>query len=76
MVVGVKFMAKPGAQWLIRREAYQRIRDAFEANGISFARRDVTVNVRRDASPDEEQQAITAATQVATDTGPAANAGR
>ena len=75
MVVGVKFMAKPGAQWLIRREAYQRIRDAFEANGISFARRDVTVNVRRNASADEEQQAVTAATQIATDTGPVAGAG-
>ena len=30
MVVGVKFKAKPGEQWTIRKLAYQRIRDAFE----------------------------------------------
>ena len=61
MVIGVKFMAKPGEQWLIRREVYQRIRDAFEANGIHFASRDVQVRVNPDASPQEIEQATAAA---------------
>ncbi len=63
MVVGVKFMAKPGQQFLIRKEAYQRIRDAFEANGIHFAQRQVTVQVAKDASPEDMEEAITAAAQ-------------
>ena len=45
MVVGVKFMTKPGEQWTIRRDAYQRIRDEFENNGIHFAQRNVKVEV-------------------------------
>lgn len=45
MVVGVKFMAKPGEQWVIRREAYHRVRDAFDANGLNFAERSVKVEV-------------------------------
>ncbi|MEZ5826766.1 MAG: mechanosensitive ion channel, partial [Geminicoccaceae bacterium] len=45
MVVGVKFMTRPGEQWTIRRDAYQRIRDEFEKNGIHFAQRNVKVEV-------------------------------
>ena len=45
MVVGVKFMTKPGGQWTIRRDAYQRIRDEFDKAGISFATRNVKVEV-------------------------------
>ena len=30
---------------MIRREAYQRLKQAFDANGIRFARRQVTVFV-------------------------------
>ena len=68
MVVGVKFMAKPGAQWLIRRDAYQKLRDAFEANGISFAQRNVTVEVVGDQPIGEEaKKAITGAAQQAVD---------
>jgi small-conductance mechanosensitive channel len=44
MVVGIKFMAKPGTEvYLLRREVYQRLRDAFEQNGIHFARPQVVV---------------------------------
>jgi small-conductance mechanosensitive channel len=44
MVVGVKFMAKPGTEaFLLRREVYQRVRDVFEENGIQFARPQVMV---------------------------------
>jgi len=72
MVVGVKFMAKPGQQFLIRREAYQRIRDAFEAHGIHFASRDVTVKVSKDATPEEIEDAVSGAamTAVGADQGP------
>ncbi len=37
MVVKAKFMAKPGNQFVIRREAYQRIKKAFDEAGIKFA---------------------------------------
>lgn len=66
MVVGVKFMCKPGAQWLMRRDAYQKLRDAFESNGISFAQRNVTVEVKGDGPLDEEaRKAIAGAVQPA-----------
>ena len=68
MVVGVKFMSKPGQQFLIRREAYQRVRDTFEEHGIHFARRDVTVRVSPDATPEEVEQAAAAAAQPLVDT--------
>ncbi|MGI9357744.1 MAG: mechanosensitive ion channel family protein, partial [Rhizobiaceae bacterium] len=63
MVVGVKFMAKPGDQWIIRRDAYQRIVDAFEENGIRLAERNVKVEVVSDRplTEDEKQAAIGAA---------------
>ena len=63
MVVGVKFMAVPGQQWTIRRDAYQQIRDAFKENGIEFAQRNVTVEVVSDRplSKEEEEAAVSAA---------------
>lgn len=45
MVVRVKFTSIPGQQFMIRREAYARIKQAFEENGIPFARPQVTVHV-------------------------------
>ncbi|MCR9135049.1 MAG: mechanosensitive ion channel [Alphaproteobacteria bacterium] len=68
MVVGVKFMAKPGSQWLVRRDAYQKLRDAFDANGINFAQRNVTVEVLGDQPLGEEaKKAIAGAAQNAVD---------
>ncbi len=63
MVVGVKFMAKPGEQWVIRRDAYQKIVNAFEASGIRLAERNVKVEVisDRELTEDEKQAAIGAA---------------
>ena len=44
MVIGLKIVAKPGSEvYLIRRELFQRVRDAFEQNGIHFARPQVMV---------------------------------
>ncbi len=46
MVIGVKFMTRPsGAQWMVRRDAYQKLRDTFDQHGISFAQRNVKVEV-------------------------------
>ena len=43
LIVRFKFMAVPGQQYLIRREAFVRIQRAFEAEGIHFAPRRVLV---------------------------------
>ena len=44
IVVGIKFMPTPGSEvYLLRREIYQRLLDAFEKNGIEFARPQVLV---------------------------------
>ena len=52
MTIRVKFTAKPGAHFVIRREAYKRITEALEARGIHYAHRKVIVEVSQgDASP-------------------------
>jgi small-conductance mechanosensitive channel len=45
LLVKAKFTAKPGEQFVVRREAYQRIKQAFDEAGIQFAHRQVTVFV-------------------------------
>ena len=45
MIVRVKFMAKPGDQWVIRKRVFQEIRDLFAREGIKFAHREVTVRL-------------------------------
>ena len=35
-VIGVKFISKPGEQFMIRREAYSRIKEAFAEEGLAF----------------------------------------
>lgn len=62
MVVGVKFMTRPGEQWLVRRDAYQGVRDVFDANGIRMAERNVKVEIAGDeALTDEQRKAVSAA---------------
>jgi len=63
MVLGVKFMARPGEQFVIRREVYQRILKAFEDNGIELASRDVKVRVP--PGVDRNDPAVSAAATVA-----------
>ena len=60
MVVGVKFMTKPGEQWLVRRDAYQKVRDAFEANGIRMAERNVKVEIDGGDHLTPEQRSVVA----------------
>ena len=43
MVVRGKFMAKPGTQFTIRKEIFNKVKNAFNAAGIEFARREVRV---------------------------------
>ncbi|MCX4024623.1 mechanosensitive ion channel [Endozoicomonas sp. SM1973] len=43
LIIRMKFTCKPGEQWVIRREAYRRVKEALETNGIHFAHREVKV---------------------------------
>ncbi|MEQ6249927.1 mechanosensitive ion channel family protein [Sulfitobacter sp. HNIBRBA3233] len=45
MIIRVKFMTKPGDQWVIRKRVYEEIRILFEREGIKFAHREVTVRL-------------------------------
>jgi small-conductance mechanosensitive channel len=45
MIIRGKFMAKPGKQFTLRKEIYNRVKTEFEANGIDFARREVRVAI-------------------------------
>tara|TARA_R110002049_G_scaffold307712_2_gene509112 strand:+ start:84386 stop:86806 length:2421 start_codon:yes stop_codon:yes gene_type:complete len=66
MIIRVKFMTKPGDQWLVRKRVYEEIRALFEREGIRFAHREVTVRLAEgkvaDLS-DEQKRAVTAAAQ-------------
>ncbi|MGF1560790.1 MAG: mechanosensitive ion channel family protein [Geminicoccaceae bacterium] len=58
MIIRGKFMAKPGRQFLARREIYNAVLEAFEVNGIQFAnRQQVRVKVDDDGSDDNGQAA-------------------
>ncbi len=58
MIMRVKFMTRPGDQFVVRKTVYARLRELFEREGIEFAHR--VVSVRLDgASPedlDDEQK--------------------
>ena len=45
MIIRVKFMTKPGDQWLVRKKVYEEIRALFAREGIHFAHREVTVRL-------------------------------
>jgi small-conductance mechanosensitive channel len=55
-VVRGKFMAKPGAQFLIRRSIFSAVQKAFAEEGIKFADRRVTVNVAGTEEMDHEER--------------------
>ncbi|MBB97651.1 MAG: mechanosensitive ion channel protein MscS [Rhodobacteraceae bacterium] len=64
MIIRGKFMAKPGTQFTIRKEIYNRVKNAFKENGIEFARREVRVAIpglHDDDLSDEDRAAIAAA---------------
>jgi small-conductance mechanosensitive channel len=45
MIIRVKFMTKPGDQWVIRKTVYAKIRELFVQEGIKFAHKEVTVRL-------------------------------
>ena len=70
MIIRVKFMTKPGDQFVVRKLVYSRIRELFEEHGIKFAHREVTVRVAEGDHNDEpmseaKKRAIAGAVQPA-----------
>lgn len=66
MTIRVKFTAKPGTHFVIRREAYRRITDALRAKGIEYAHRKVIVDVPigdQNGSPDQVAKTAGAAAE-------------
>ncbi|MBD3664577.1 mechanosensitive ion channel family protein [Sulfitobacter sp. TSTF-M16] len=64
MIIRVKFMTKPGDQWLVRKRVYEEIRVLFEREGIKFAHREVTVRLagdKVDELTEEQKRDIAAA---------------
>ena len=43
LIMRMKFTSVPGQQWVMRREAYRRVQEAFRENGLEFAHRKVFV---------------------------------
>jgi small-conductance mechanosensitive channel len=50
MVMRVKFKTIPGEQFVIRREVFRMMQEAFRENGIEFAHRNVTVYMPPEAT--------------------------
>lgn len=70
MIIRVKFMTKPGDQFVTRKVVYAAIRDLFEKEGIRFANKEVTVRLAEEPSQpltDAEKSAIAAAARAAGD---------
>ena len=71
MIARVKFMTKPGDQWVVRKRVFAEIRELFAREGINFAHREVTVRIPdldKDRPLDEDdRKAIGAAARNALD---------
>lgn len=61
-IMSIKFMTRPGDQWMLRRVIFARIRELFEKNGIRFANREVTVRMNEENATtpltDEQRQQV------------------
>jgi small-conductance mechanosensitive channel len=53
MIMRVKFKTVPGEQFVIRREVFRMMQEAFRDSGIEFAHRNVTVYMPPDAADTE-----------------------
>ena len=58
MVIRVKFTAKPGKHFVIRREAYRRITEALKAKGIHYAHRKVIVELPEGTGGDADRRKL------------------
>ncbi len=65
MIIRVKFMTKPGDQWVIRKRVFQDIRDLFAQEGIKFAHREVTVRLADSSGTSEKDLTIAQKTALA-----------
>ena len=70
MVIRGKFMCKPGTQFMIRKEIYNRVNAAFADAGLEFARREVRValpsmELGTELSEEDKAAISAAATQAA-----------
>ena len=75
IVVRGKFMVKPGKQFQIRKEIFQRVQNEFERNGIQFARKEVRVRLDTEGTTESQlteadKKAIGAAASEASDKKP------
>ena len=64
MIIRVKFMTKPGDQWVTRKVVYAAIQDLFHKEGIHFANREVTVRIADQENGklnEREREAVTGA---------------
>lgn len=64
MIIRIKFMTKPGDQFVTRKVVYAAIRDLFEREDIKFANKEVTVRLAEEhiePLTDKQKQSITAA---------------
>jgi len=59
MTIRVKFTAKPGTHFLIRREAYKRITEALATKSIFYAHRKVIVDLAQPVSPEKQTSEAT-----------------
>ncbi|HWK63866.1 MAG TPA: mechanosensitive ion channel domain-containing protein [Rhizobiaceae bacterium] len=71
MIVRVKFMTRPGDQFVTRKVIYAAIRELFQQEGIHFAHREVTVRLADgehidDLTP-EQREAVTGAARAVLD---------
>ncbi len=73
MIIRGKFMAKPGKQFTLRKEIFNRVKAAFKDNGIDFARREVRVAIPgmedNDTLSDQQKAAVGAAASDAVNKG-------
>jgi small-conductance mechanosensitive channel len=60
-LIRVKFMSKPGEQFVLRREVFRRVQEAFAANGIRFAPKRVMVDTQPGSSDSQVAAAVAAA---------------
>ncbi|KIC20257.1 mechanosensitive ion channel family protein [Leisingera sp. ANG-Vp] len=70
MIIRVKFMTKPGDQWIVRKRVYQEIRELFAKEGVKFAHREVTVRLAPDQEGEvtpKQKEAAVGAVQAAID---------
>ncbi len=75
IVIRGKFMVKPGKQFQIRKEIFQRVQQEFDKHGIQFARKEVRVRLDGGDNAEarlteEDKSAIGAAAQEASEQKP------